>query len=917
MNENWCTEVEQGAVLLTVNQRLSRFYVKLFSDHQLRVGRQWWETPEIMPLSTWLKKIHTNCVANGSSNATLLADIVSERLWQHAVASDSASSVLLDIDLAANHAQKAWRVAHAWQLLAAKDVLTGKQPHAGQNQSSEDQRAFLRWCSAYFKQCKNNNWLDSATLTDHVMELISLAAGSTASPAAMNSSIKLPDKILLAGFLTVPKQMQALFDLLQNNGVALEFIEPAHTTSIIRMVHTDDNASIDSVASLARNMLAEQPDQHIGIVVHDLQQRRAQVLRAFDKAFFPSLNPNEINAIGRPYDLSIGLPLNEQSVVRTALLFLGLLVKGVSDTELSALLLSPYLPGSDKDLREREKVDRDCRSRRVRQVSFFEFIKLLPKGDVLRKPLQMVAKQKWPKQAGAAQWAEHFGKAVRDLGWPGKSIDSEEYQAVEAWNSCLDDFQLLDDGELFNSKRAIRLLTKLCRSRVFQLETATTPIQIMGRLESHGISFDKLLITGLDAEQWPPVATPTSFISIKAQQDAGVPDASPSLRLELAEKEMALWKHSAHNLYVCHASMRDGHELQPAPIIADVAVVDSALLSIDQGNADQDVAGQDVAGQVEPAALIQASAVLESQVDTHGPQLQPGSAVKGGARLLENQARCPFKAFALHRLGIKKLEEAGIGLDPRQHGTLFHHAIEFFWEQVRTQVKLLSLSEAELDEIFASVIEQAMKKESVPAGLQNLQGRYLHRLLTDWIAVERLRQPFEVVELEQELDIGIAGIFINVKVDRMDRLESGQTVVIDYKTGQNNKIKSWSEERIENPQLPLYAGTNPSVEGACFAQVFPNQHKFIGTTSEDNIVASIKSPQNNLSLKKTLHSWEDARDHWAQSLGMLATEVREGVATITPVNKACDYCELPSLCRINKSTQESEDADVGADGDLV
>jgi len=895
MNENWCTEVEQGAVLLTVNQRLSRFYVERFSDHQLSIGKQWWETPEIMPLSTWLKQIHTNCVANGSSKAMLLADIVSERLWQHAVASDAASSVLLDIDLAASNAQKAWRVAHAWQLFEAKEVSTSNDMYA-----SEDQQAFSRWRSSYIKQCKKNDWLDSATLTDHVMQLLSAfevdneTGNKITDEAAIKSPVKLPKKILLAGFLTIPKQMQCLFDLLEEKNVQLEFIEPSDTAGVSRLVHEDDNSSIDSIAQLSRSMLAEHPNQLIGIVVHDLQQRRAQVLRAFDNAFFPALNPNEINSIGRPYDLSIGLPLNEQSVVRTALLFLGLLVKGLSDTELSALLLSPYLPGTDKDLRAREKVDRDCRNRRVRQVSFFDFIALLPKDDVLRKPLQIVARQKRPKQSGAAMWAENFGRAVRDLGWPGKSIDSEEFQAVEAWNSCLDDFQLLDDGEIFNNKRALRLLTKLCRSRVFQLETAATPIQIMGRLESHGMSFDKLMVTGLDAEQWPPVATPTSFISIKSQQEAGVPDASPSIRLAVAEKEIALWKRSTPTLYVCHASMRDGHELRPAPIIANVAIADSLLQSVDT---------------IDPAKLINASATLESLVDTHGPQLEPGTAVKGGARLLENQARCPFKAFALHRLGIKKLEEAGIGLDPRQHGTLFHNAIEFFWEQVRTHTKLLSLSEEELNQAISSAIEQSMKKETVPAGLQNLQGRYMHRLLRDWIEVERVRQPFEVIELEQELNIDIAGISIKVKVDRMDRLASGQTVVIDYKTGQNNKIKSWGEERIENPQLPLYAGTNETVEGACFAQVFPNQHKFIGTTSEDNIVGSLKSPQHNRSLSHTLHSWQEARDHWSQSLNMLATEIREGVATITPVSKACDHCELPSLCRITNSTAESEDAD--------
>jgi len=39
---------------------------------------------------------------------------------------------------------------------------------------------------------------------------------------------------------------------------------------------------------------------------------------------------------------------------------------------------------------------------------------------------------------------------------------------------------------------------------------------------------------------------------------------------------------------------------------------------------------------------------------------------------------------------------------------------------------------------------------------------------------------------------------------------------------------------------------------------------------------------------------------------MLATEIREGVATITPVKSACDFCELPTLCRIDQSLDDAE-----------
>lgn len=885
MTDNWCAEVEQGAILLTVNQRLSRHYVSLFSEQLLAESRQWWETPGVLPLSAWLKQVHASCIANGSSDKVLLPDIVAERTWQQVVAADPQASVLLDADLTASNAQKAWRTANAWGLAGS----------AGQDQSaSQDQLAFARWRAAYEKRCTDENFIDTASVATHITTIL----------LANSNAIKLPEKLLLAGFLEIPVQLQNLLNALEKNGVAISFIEPEKAADTKRLVLADDDTAFSVIAKRTRQALEQNPDCQIGVVVHDLQQRRSQVLRAFDNVFFPAHNPVEINTIGRPYDLSIGLPLNEQSVIRTALLFLNLLTKGLVDTELSAFLLSPYLPGTDKDARAREKLDIKCRDERIRHISFFDFIKLLPKGDALRAPMQKISKRKWKGKSGAAVWASHFGSALRDLGWPGKSIDSEEYQCVEAWNACLDDFQILDNGDLLNDKRALGLLTRLCRSRVFQLDTAATPIQIMGRLESHGLLFDKLWVAGLDSDQWPPIAVPTSFISIKQQQSAGVPDSAPQLRLALAESEMALWMRSTDELFLCHAQIRDDLELSPASIIADIQAVEHGAAV-----AARDVHGHDEAELINTAKLIQSSCSMESIKDTHGPELAVGTKLKGGTRLLENQARCPFKAFAMHRLRIKKLEEAGIGLDPRQHGNLFHHAMELFWQQVGSQQQLLALSTENLDALINTVIEAAIKEYKIQSNLQDLQSRYLYRLISDWIEqVERVRQPFTVTQLEQERTVEISGVGISVKVDRVDELATGETVVIDYKTGQHNAIKTWSEPRIENPQLPLYAGTDPKVEGVCFAQAFPNQNKLIGTTSTDDVIANLKTPLKTRSFAKKLQSWEHARDHWAESLNMLATEIREGVATITPVNKACEFCELPSLCRISNEIDETDDS---------
>jgi len=876
MSDKWVKEVLQGAVLVSVNQRLSRHHMQRFQEEQLAQGQQWWETPQILPWSSWLEALHSDCVKFGLSKKSLLPEIAEERAWRSALLKDKRTSVLLDIDAAALSARQAWRVLNTWDCTGVS--ISDKA-------AAEDHAAFARWRKNYETFCQKNAIIDRATLVDHLIDIL----------RDQPSLINLPKRLLLAGFLVIPKQMQRLLDVLVECGVEVDVIGPQLDTStqspvnVQRVVHSDDAQAIHAIAAEAQQELSKNAHVKLGIVVHDLHQRRSEILRAFDAVFFPAHSPESISTIGRPYDLSLGLPLNEQSVVRTGLLLLKLCISELNDTELSAFLLSSYLPGNDNHFRSRENLDRKFREQRRRKLTLFELIALLPKADPLRKALQRVSKLKWKQKAVSSVRAEQFGAMLNAAKWPGESLNSEEFQTVEAWRACMDDLQILDDGELLSAPEALVMLNRLCAKRLFQLETPSTPIQIMGRLESHGLAFDTLWITGMDSEQWPPISTPSSFIPIQQQVSAGVPEASASTRLAVAEREYALWQQSATSLLVCHAMSRDGLEIEPASIVADVPVRQECSIA--------------------PALLatyekIQASAQLEQIDDTHGPELPPGSQVRGGARLLENQARCPFKAFSLHRLHIKPLEEAGIGLDPRQHGTLLHGAIELFWQRVKTHKALTAMDESTLSTTIAEVIAESIKQYETPAALIDIQSRYLTRLLHDWIyKCEIPRPPFEVVATEEEREVDIAGVQVKLFVDRIDKLETGHTIVVDYKTGQNNSVASWAEPRIESPQLPLYANTEDHIDGVCFAQVFTHKYKYIGIASEADLVPGVGTNQKKSRSKtaEPIESWDAWLEHWQSALNTVAAEIQQGVATITPTKKACTHCELPSLCRIDSS----------------
>ena len=870
-------KVAAGALLITVNQRLARHHVSRYNRWHLQQGHQWWETPSILPFRAWLRTVHGNALAQGFSDRTLLPDLLQQRQWRECIERDPQLE-LLDKDAATMAARSAWEMSCAWHCRNPEDDYL-----------SHDQYTWQGWCSRYTDALEAQSQVDEASLADHLSEVLM-------QPGA---EILLPDVVIFEGFLELPPQILQFTRVLQEMGVGVEVAQRQPRAQVLTREYADDDEEMLRIATHMRAELEHDVGQSLGLVVSDLQQRRASVMRAFDRVFFPGMSPEEIRQQGRPYDLSLGTPLRDTAVVGAALSLIKLSLSAIQGSELSAVLLSPYLEAAESEARRREQLDRRLRDDRVRSLTLEQFQEKLHSGSRLKRPVEQLLQRQRFSSVTLSEWATRFSDSLSLLGWPGKSIGTEEYQAVSAWMECLDDMQLLDDGERVNVSAALHLIQRLARDRIFQLDTPSTPIQIMGRLESHGIDFDCLWVAGLDTEQWPPTGSPSPFVSINSQKAQGVPDASASARLALAEREFRMWGSQTPLLIASHAKARDGKSLDVASVPEFEASADSLALI---GGRLQRM--ETLPPLTDPATVLQESLSLEAIVDEHGPALSEGSEVRGGARLFEDQALCPFRAFALHRLAIRPLEETGLGLDPRQHGTLLHSALEQFWKSVGTHAALLAMDEEQRLNELERVIDIVVEECQVPTSLRVLETIRLKALLNDWLVqCEIPRQAFEVVSLEQRQSIEHGGIVMNVMLDRIDRI-GDSLVVIDYKTGTSSRINTWADQRIVNPQLPLYVLTNEEIEGASFAQVARHQCTFKGVASDESLLPKVKTSvtrsRTGQATERPLENWNDWREHWREALDSVAGEVRQGLATVTPMKTACLHCDLKSLCRIDE-----------------
>jgi RecB family exonuclease len=223
---------------------------------------------------------------------------------------------------------------------------------------------------------------------------------------------------------------------------------------------------------------------------------------------------------------------------------------------------------------------------------------------------------------------------------------------------------------------------------------------------------------------------------------------------------------------------------------------------------------------------IQQARAVEQIVDEQGPPIGEEAWQRGGTRVFQYQAACPFRAFVELRLGAEDLEAPAPGLDARQRGTLVHAALEIFWNEVHTYEALCN--RPDIGDVVRTAVASAVRRfeedrgAPLPERFAALERRRLERIVNDWLDLEKRREPFEVIKPEGERDAEVGGIHFRVKIDRIDRIDriaGERDVIIDYKTG-TPSVRNWETERPDEPQLPLYSvvyGERP-LAGVLFGQ---------------------------------------------------------------------------------------------------
>ena len=892
--------IDAGYTIVTPTKRLSRYLQRQFNVAQAAAGLSTWETPDILPWSAWVTSTWETLIRKQNKPPLLLNQHQQQWVWQQII--EQNEEHLLPSSVITAQACEAWHLSCQWRL----EIFP---PEVRLNQ---DACCFRTWAKAYQARCRQENWVDAACLEQKLSQIIQAAP------------IKFT--LHLLGFDQLTPAQRLLLEVLEATGSEVRQQPTTDVTgeiSTIRFHHSRDE--IVAVAHWLHRQLAllqqsgRNADASIGVVVPELSRRRAELENTFDEVLLADNIFAKPSSIRRPYNISLGRPLIDYPMINLAFLILNL-GRLAKLSALGRLLRSPFLRGAETEMTARAELDIYLRrSFGEPEIDLNQLQKYLSNTNFEARqcPLFIRSLRQWhsrfhnlPKTQTAAAWSNSFSELLSALGWPDKrNLDGEERQTMVAWNKLLAQFTTLElVAGTMGHTTALAQLKQLARQQIFQPETAEVPIQVMGVLETAGLQFDSLWVLGLHEEIWPAPANANPFLPVKLQQQKAMPHASAQVELKYARRLTTRLASSARQVIFSAPQYEADRALRPSPLINQYKQVPPPAI-----NPELDIAEQIFnSRRLETLADEQAPA-LASVSDwpelTEPPAQLSARRGYGGTNLFKDQAACPFRAFAKHRLGAQSLPELEPGLNAMVRGQLVHDCLKNFWTEIHSKKQLIEMAPASLNTTIRrsidKVIAQYTKQNAriVKEKFIALEQERLQMLLQEWLALERERPDFKVVACEQKQTFTLAELSINARIDRIDQLAEGGMVVIDYKTGKA-EIKDWQGERPEEPQLPLYASNHEGpIVAIVFAQLKRGEMRFKGVGVDKQLVPGLADLSSSR-YAKTIPNWPALLDDWRTNLIALAEEFLKGEARVAPLRgeQTCRNCELSTLCRIHELT---------------
>ena len=874
---------------LTVNARLARWLLLEHDEQKRKAGENAWQTPPILPLSSWLR----NVWLASWPEKYLLSELQCEKIWEEIINQDSARLDLLHLQGVASQTSKAFSLLHEYRLPRDKKLY----------EQTDESKAFLRWIRKF--ESRLSSALAPCMLMDAVRN------------SMQEGEILIPHSLRIRGFEEQSPQLKYFLNFLREKGTRVDFLSPVPSPEILaqRMEKLNDkNVNIEeyenrqgeaeACACWVRSIF--QPGKRIGIVVPELEKYRTLLKRELAAELVPetifSLDEEDL-----PFNISLAPPLSQEPMIKLALNLLSVKTSNVPVSTFLSIIQSPFFGFAFPPTREISDLERNLRKKRVLSIPLDRFHSIcgsVPQVDQLVESLKSWTLNN--SKLMPEKWAKELSDFLKTTGWPGKvapgtdkqSVLSKRHQGFEAWKDCLNQLCSLNQilGPI-NRLEVLNHLTHITRSKPFQSKTPEHSIQVIGLLESSGMQFDYLWVMGCHHEALPAHPEPNPFIPYEIRNKYSIPRSNPQRELKFTEQSLTRLLMAAPDVHFSYPLHEGDMDLEMSPLLKRFPQ-DKKTPYLSNRIKDQVRAMNQLEKFTEPAFLQ----VTDSEKNQYGTQ-----GISSGYALLKDQVDCPFRAFARHRLNSQRTPVAEIDFDNLDRGNLIHKALELFWDKTRNRKNLSNLSHGILEKRIEECVQEALKlcsqRTTGQTQFNKLEIERNVRLIHDWLLnIERERPDFQVLHNEEDVSINLCGIKLSLRIDRIDEIPGKGLLLIDYKTGREAKPAEWFAERIRAPQLPLYATAQPPV-GLAYGHLTLGKPEFKGTA--DLPLGKLKN--YDFAKDTGCSTWKELLSYWKNNLNRVADEFLQGNNQVLPVNKGepCLHCEFNSLCRIQEIPEDT------------
>lgn len=879
-------ELNSDHLILTPNRRLSAWLARDYDKSMLNSGRVAWPQLHAVPIESWfVQQFESHSAANPTSVPTLLSRDQSRILWHQ---------TLLQSDIPIHDAegmvalcQQAHSLVHRWRLPES----------CWQIQNTPEQVFFYEAQRQYRLALEANNWLDMDLLPQWLVQY--------AKPDISQSVA------YLHGFIDLHEpQLIAVKNWLSASKVGVEFssqLSQPRADSQQRESYSSGYLTFDNRKNEFRSAIAwaverhiQNPEKRYGVVVPNLQQESDGV-RALCDDFFAVNEIAEVSSWHSLINITAGKALAGYGLASHLLLLLSSLHSTLSLDQWAVILKSPYLCANETTFLEHDRFVQYLKQKNRNQLRIKDLVHLWTQGfnssvQCLLQPL--LGELPSSKQQPVKYWITWLDQTLQRLNWAGfrvlSSVEFQIQERVHQVTSELVDVQLLMGDISFSHFR--QELESRLRATRFQPQTDTAPIQIMGVLESSGINFDGIWLCESESTNWPAANQANPLLPRSVLREYKMPGSGPEREQHYAAQLLEGYCTAAPEIVFSWCQYQGDAENTLSPMLGHIQELKSFETAF-------------ILQSREMAQSEQLGALIEFCDDDVVGQPLLHSQLKGGSGIIKSQSQCPFKAYAEYRLNIRSTDEIQEGVKANDRGTLVHRVLEAFWKQVKNQQQLVKILQDSdhLDSLINQILEDEMIRFKTevhlfPKALYELERQRTFQLVQDWVrSCEAIRAPFEVMETEQNRKLIVGGLELSLTVDRIDQLEDGSRIVIDYKTGLKT-ASSWLGARPEEPQLPLYVFLEPeNTSGVYFGVLHSDKRSWYGLEQENTPFVGKRSR----TINSPKEGWQDQLDQWKQALENLAAEIEDGVARVEPSRPLeCGYCHLSPVCRIKERTHD-------------